>query len=47
MARSVYSSEHGRGIRYDDPAFDIPWPLEVTAISDRDRSWPDFVVERP
>jgi dTDP-4-dehydrorhamnose 3,5-epimerase len=37
-----YAPEHGRGIRHDDPAFAIPWPLEPTAISDKDRSWPDF-----
>lgn len=32
------------GVRYNDPAFGIDWPLgEPTAISDKDRSWPDFV----
>lgn len=31
-----------RGVRFDDPAFAIPWPEPVAAISDRDRSWPDF-----
>jgi len=30
------------GIRYDDPAFQVEWPLPVTIISDRDRSWPAF-----
>ncbi len=34
-----------RGVRYDDPAFQIDWPLPVTAISDKDASWPDFVPE--
>lgn len=37
-----YSPAFGRGIRYDDPAFAIPWPLEVSVISDQDRHWPDF-----
>lgn len=37
-----YSPDYGRGIRYDDPAFAIPWPLEVSTISDQDRRWPDF-----
>ncbi len=37
-----FSPEHGGGVRYDDPAFGITWPLDVTAISDRDLSWPDF-----
>ena len=28
------------GLRYDDPALGLTWPLEVTEISDKDRSWP-------
>jgi dTDP-4-dehydrorhamnose 3,5-epimerase len=30
------------GIRHDDPAFAIQWPLPVADISARDRTWPDF-----
>jgi dTDP-4-dehydrorhamnose 3,5-epimerase len=30
------------GLRHDDPAFGIRWPLPVTVISDKDRAWPDF-----
>ncbi|HEU5088832.1 MAG TPA: dTDP-4-dehydrorhamnose 3,5-epimerase family protein [Roseiflexaceae bacterium] len=30
------------GIRYNDPAFEIKWPLEVTVISEKDKQWPDF-----
>jgi dTDP-4-dehydrorhamnose 3,5-epimerase len=30
------------GLRYNDPAFGIEWPLEVQVISDKDKSWPDF-----
>ena len=30
------------GIRYDDPAFAIKWPIEVQVISDKDKNWPDF-----
>jgi dTDP-4-dehydrorhamnose 3,5-epimerase len=41
-----YSPECGRGFRWDDPAFKIPWPLEVTVISEKDRSWPDFSVPK-
>lgn len=35
-------SWHGpsaRGVRHDDPAFGIDWPLEVTAISEKDRTY--------
>jgi len=29
------------GVRWNDPAFGITWPLEVTSISPKDRGWPD------
>jgi dTDP-4-dehydrorhamnose 3,5-epimerase len=29
-----------RGLRYDDPALGIGWPLPVTVVSAKDRSWP-------
>lgn len=38
----VYSPDHARGVRYNDPAFGIEWTLEVTVILDRDRNYPDF-----
>lgn len=31
-----------RGARWDDPAFAAPWPLPISVISDRDRTWPDW-----
>jgi dTDP-4-dehydrorhamnose 3,5-epimerase len=37
-----YSPEHQRGLRYNDPAFRISWPIEATVISDRDRNYEDF-----
>lgn len=30
------------GVRYDDPAFGIRWPLPISVISQRDLAWPDF-----
>jgi dTDP-4-dehydrorhamnose 3,5-epimerase len=33
-----YSQEHEGGVRYDEPMISIAWPLEITEISDRDRS---------
>jgi len=39
-----YSPESERGVRYDDPAFGIEWPLEVRVISDKDGSWPGFLL---
>ena len=40
-----YSPEHQRGLRYNDPAFKINWPINATAISDRDRNYEDFREE--
>jgi len=38
-----YSPESSRGVRWNDPAFGIRWPAEVSVISDRDRQYPNFV----
>jgi dTDP-4-dehydrorhamnose 3,5-epimerase len=35
-----------RGIRYNDPALNIGWPIEVKIVSPKDASWPDFVPQR-
>lgn len=33
------------GIRWDDPAFDIEWPIaSERIISEKDRKWPDFIL---
>jgi dTDP-4-dehydrorhamnose 3,5-epimerase len=37
-----YSPEHQRGLRYNDRAFGINWPIDTTVISDRDRNYEDF-----
>lgn len=39
-----YHPESARGVRWDDPAFRIPWPEKVEVISERDRTYPDFQV---
>lgn len=39
-----YSAEAARGVRWNDPAFDITWPEEVRVISPRDRSYADFAA---
>src|SRR5262245_27528955 len=38
-----YSPAAACGIRHNDPIFSLAWPLPVSDISDKDRSWPDFV----
>lgn len=39
---AAYHPQSARGVRWDDPAFGIHWPFAPAAISDRDRSYPDF-----
>lgn len=39
-----YTPGAERGLRYDDPAFNIAWPLPVSVISDKDKSWPAYSV---
>ena len=31
-----------RGVRWNDPAFGVQWPLPPAVLSERDRSYPDF-----
>jgi dTDP-4-dehydrorhamnose 3,5-epimerase len=40
MTSQFYAPDSARGVRFDDPAFDIRWPLEISAISEQDRNWP-------
>lgn len=37
-----YTPGYEHGLRYNDPAFDIEWPLSVSEISEKDAAWPLF-----
>ena len=39
---SPYNGPSGRGVRWDDPAFGIQWPIRPRVIIDRDAKYPDF-----
>ena len=39
---AFYAPACVRGVRWNDPAFGIRWPLPVTVIADRDQQYPDF-----
>ena len=41
-----FHPECARGLRWDDPAFGIVWPLEDKVLAEKDRSWPYFEVEK-
>ena len=38
------TSEHG--VRWNDPAFGIEWPLPVSVVSKKDESYPDWETKR-
>lgn len=40
-----YTPGAERGVRYDDPAFQIQWPIDVSVISDKDRNWAKFETQ--
>lgn len=42
LISDFFQANAARGLRYDDPAFAIQWPLPVSAISDKDRDAPPF-----
>jgi dTDP-4-dehydrorhamnose 3,5-epimerase len=41
-----YTPGAERGIRWDDAALKIDWPVPVIHVSDKDRSHPDFNLDR-
>lgn len=38
----MFQPGHGQGVRWDDPAFGIDWPIAPQVISARDAAYPDF-----
>ena len=42
LISAFYDPAAATGVRYDDPAFGIVWPADVTVISGKDRHWPHF-----
>jgi dTDP-4-dehydrorhamnose 3,5-epimerase len=42
LVSTAYVRGSYTGVRYNDPAFGIEWPMDVSSISDQDQQWPDF-----
>jgi dTDP-4-dehydrorhamnose 3,5-epimerase len=40
---AAYTPGVERGLRYDDPALNLPWPIDMQVISDKDANWPLLV----
>jgi dTDP-4-dehydrorhamnose 3,5-epimerase len=44
LVSAFYSPEVEGGVRWDDPAFGVEWPMTGNLIvSEKDRSWPHFL----
>ena len=37
-----YSTKLSKGVKYDDETFDIKWPLEISVISEKDKSFEKY-----
>ena len=42
LVGAFYDPQLERGIRWNDPLFEINWPMEPAVISQRDLAHPDF-----
>jgi dTDP-4-dehydrorhamnose 3,5-epimerase len=42
LVSAFYSPENERGVRWNDPAVGIDWPVEPIEISEKDGKWPDL-----
>jgi dTDP-4-dehydrorhamnose 3,5-epimerase len=47
LVSSYYAPGKEKGIRWNDPFFGIPWPVTDPVISEKDRSYPDFMPGKP
>jgi dTDP-4-dehydrorhamnose 3,5-epimerase len=42
LVSQIYMPGAEVGLRFDDQAVGIEWPLPVSVISDKDKNWPDY-----
>lgn len=45
LVSNFYGPQQERGLRWNDPAYGIEWPIQPTEISPKDAAWPDFDPE--
>lgn len=39
LISGFYSPENAEGVRWDDPFFNIKWPIKKPTLSEKDKSW--------
>jgi dTDP-4-dehydrorhamnose 3,5-epimerase len=44
MISQFYAPHASGGVRWDDPRFEIRWPVQPTVMNERDRTWPDYTI---
>ena len=44
MMSAYYVPEYASGVRFNDPAFAIEWPVTPVRMSEKDKNWPDWKV---
>ena len=44
LVSSPHRPDLERGVRFDDPAVGIRWPIPVSVVSAKDRTWPDLAT---
>ncbi len=42
MVTQYYNQQAESGVRWNDPSFNIDWPLDVSEISEKDQAYPDY-----
>jgi dTDP-4-dehydrorhamnose 3,5-epimerase len=42
LVSEFYGPKQERGVRWNDPKFNIAWPIEPSEISPKDANWPNF-----
>jgi dTDP-4-dehydrorhamnose 3,5-epimerase len=42
MVSNYYAPQHAGGVRYNDPAFGIQWPVQEFILIERDLTYPDY-----
>jgi len=42
LVSAGYNQESERGLRWDDPSFNIKWPFHPIEVSSKDRSWKNY-----
>lgn len=44
LVTAAYNKDADSGVRFDDPAFDIKWPIKVEHVSEKDRNFSDYKI---